>query len=222
MTKYSKIKKSSFAILALSLILVAVLAFGGTYAFFTDKAVAQGGTTMGKLNFGASESITIAEQSWVPNQQIGITGVDLTYTENNVVAVMKATVEITGKNANTVITVNNSALVTAGWLADTEVKTDGKYTQDFYFSKAFIGSNAEGTNAPQDLDGVTLTFASTAGNEYQGEAYTIKVTIEMVQAEYTDDSVTTTYTNGKTFTQASDVKAVFSAAGTAVEYTPAG
>ena len=53
MTKYKKLTRSSFVIVALCLALVGILAFGGTYAYFSAKQEKTGTITMGTL--GLSE-----------------------------------------------------------------------------------------------------------------------------------------------------------------------
>lgn len=78
MSKINKLGKSTFVIAILSLILVAVLSFGGTYAYFSAKTDAVTGTvTMGKLHIdaitggvGESNKLTIDSKIVQPNQEI--------------------------------------------------------------------------------------------------------------------------------------------------------
>ena len=78
MTKINKLGKSTFAIAILSFILVAVLAFGGTYAYFSDRADAvSGNITTGHLNIltsaGTGESGALKTEGTIvgqPNQII--------------------------------------------------------------------------------------------------------------------------------------------------------
>ena len=77
MTKINKLGKSSFAIAILSFILVAVLTFGGTYAYFSDRADAvNGDITTGHLNItlvkGTGESNKLKAEGTIaqPNEVI--------------------------------------------------------------------------------------------------------------------------------------------------------
>lgn len=78
MSKINKIGKSSFVVAILSFLLVAVLAFGGTYAYFSDHAEASmtSPITTGYLQLDGSvtsvdNTIKVADGKYaVPNQQI--------------------------------------------------------------------------------------------------------------------------------------------------------
>ena len=73
MTKSKKMKKSTFAIVIMAILMVAMLAFGGTYAYFTANAnVANGGSfTTGKVILTADGSISLAtEKKVVPGDTV--------------------------------------------------------------------------------------------------------------------------------------------------------
>ena len=82
MTKFNKVGKSTFVIAVLSFLLVAVLAFGGTYAYFSATATpVTGSITMGALYIDLKDTTgslaTLGEFKNVnPNQEI----VNKTYT----------------------------------------------------------------------------------------------------------------------------------------------
>lgn len=87
MSKINKLGKSTFVIAILSFILVAVLTFGGTYAYFSAKSGVKTGTvTMGTLKltdtgFTASEKIFTEGSIAQPNQQLfGATGREFSVT----------------------------------------------------------------------------------------------------------------------------------------------
>ena len=79
MTKFNKVGKSTFVIAILSFLLVAVLAFGGTYAYFSAETNPAGGTvTMGNLYVYLTDGSKVLEGDKVlgeitiaqPNQEI--------------------------------------------------------------------------------------------------------------------------------------------------------
>ena len=104
MSKINKLGKSTFVIAILSFLLVAVLAFGGTYAYFSNASEKLGGTfTTGTITMNledkASEKFVTDGQYVVPGQPI-ITeaiSVDTNTTVNTIMfAVVKATVNTPG------------------------------------------------------------------------------------------------------------------------------
>ena len=60
MSKINKLGKSTFVIAILSFLLVAVLAFGGTYAYFSAQTSATGSITTGHLTINVGENTTAA------------------------------------------------------------------------------------------------------------------------------------------------------------------
>lgn len=85
MTKINKVGKSTFVIAILSFLLVAVLAFGGTYAYFSAETSPAGGTvTMGNLYVYLTDNSKVLDGANVlgeveiaqPNQEI----LNTTYT----------------------------------------------------------------------------------------------------------------------------------------------
>jgi predicted ribosomally synthesized peptide with SipW-like signal peptide len=76
MTKINKLGKSTFVIAILSFVLVAVLAFGGTYAYFSANASKEGSFNLGRLRVvsvdgeGTSGAFEFASTIAVPNQTI--------------------------------------------------------------------------------------------------------------------------------------------------------
>ena len=92
MSKINKLGKSTFVIAILSFLLVAVLAFGGTYAYFSAQATAVSGKiTTGKIDIGTIEASTagLVESGAIkftgvaqPNQTIVDTTFSATVTGN--------------------------------------------------------------------------------------------------------------------------------------------
>ena len=74
--KSKKMTKSTFAIIIMAVVMVAMLAFGGTYAYFTATAsgVTSGALKTGKVILTGKDQVTIAAGSYVPGQYILGTG----------------------------------------------------------------------------------------------------------------------------------------------------
>lgn len=70
--KSKKMTKSTFAIIIMAIVMVAMLAFGGTYAYFTATAsgVTSGNLKTGKVILTGEEQVTITAGSYVPGQYI--------------------------------------------------------------------------------------------------------------------------------------------------------
>lgn len=190
MTKYSKIKKSSFAILALSLILVAVLAFGGTYAYFSSTTGAMtGSVTTGTLKLtGGTTSLAIVEteDSLVPNQTVTLdtTGIKL---QGNTISALRMNLSVTKivKSDSTEVKTGLDDLIEldidvavsgANWLQDGTTST-------YYYNKAVVGGSTATAETALDAT-ISLKLKSTVGNEYQGATIHYSLTIEATQAEY--------------------------------------
>ena len=209
MTKYKKLTRSSFVIVALCLALVGILAFGGTYAYFTDTATTTAATKTGILGFSAPASITITEQSWVPNQTISLSDVTLTYDEgSNVVGAMRVTVKVSGTKGCDLITMGTLD----GYYEDTAAATNAAASMSkvFYANKTFIGG---GSNSIDTLSGINFTLSKDAGNEYQNLSFSIEITIDYIQAEYASSSTEATYTDGGSLASLDAAKAIFEAVG---------
>lgn len=173
MTKYKKLTRSTFAIIALSLVLVAVLAFGGTYAYFTAKKDATDSITMGTL--GLSE-ITLTAQTGkvVPGQDVLTVPVTFASTATtDIPMIMLAKVEITAEEGaiiTTAATVNNT------WEAVTG--------HDGYYAYKGTGYKTAGT-ASENFTVVDSVFVDRAnGNDIMGKTLTVKVTVWAMQADY--------------------------------------
>lgn len=189
MTKYSKIKKSSFAILALSLILVAVFAFGGTYAYFNASVTAEGSLVAGTLtlNEGSAEAVSLTEDSKiVPNQKIDLTTTLGAITlEGNTVSALRialGTVTVTAADGETTLDASKVSLVftqptTTTWNAGTETGT-------YYYGKTVDGTTCATLATALTGCKVTIQLAADADNSYQGATIEYSVEIDAAQAEY--------------------------------------
>ena len=81
--KSKKMTNSTFAIIIMAIAMVAMLAFGGTYAYFTAQTTAVSPTTTtGRVQLGANSVATLTQQV-VPGQEL-LSG-DVTVTSNSTV-----------------------------------------------------------------------------------------------------------------------------------------
>ena len=188
MTKYSKIKKSSFAILALSLILVAVLAFGGTYAYFSDTVTSNSASvTTATLTLTDTLTLSVSEDSLVPNQTAPVTLTDMELGGNTISAVRIKMGAVTLKKGEqnftapegqsdylTIAIADATTGSFAGWEYDSASKA--------YYYKAYVS-----TLAIDDSMTLSVALNKAAGNEWQGVTATFSITVEAVQAEYNED-----------------------------------
>ena len=200
MTKYSKIKKSSFAVLALSLILVAVFAFGGTYAYFNAKAssatttVTAGTLTLNGKYDGSGDAISLTSTSKiVPNQTIDLTGgIGAVTLGGNTVSALRikiSNIQITKVGGSATTTDENVvlSLLASDGTASTTWLTDGSDANTYYYTTAVVG---EGTGAISTIAGalgtnkVGLTLKAAADNSYQGATIVFTISVEAAQVEF--------------------------------------
>lgn len=195
MTKYKKLTRSSFVIVALCLALVGILAFGGTYAYFSANASASGNVTMGtlavKLNDG-STTLTLTEEKVVPNQQVfDGSSVTLAYDTTNINFYLRvkfsASIEgsITpGEGEPAVNEALSVAGFTSGWVKN------GDY---YYLGTAETAKKATASDAPTSVP-ATVAIAKEVGangsKAYMGATVKIEITVEAIQADYLASSTT--------------------------------
>lgn len=203
MTKYSKIKKSSFAILALALILVSVFAFGGTYAYFNAKVSSDSTTvTAGTLTlngkYDGTPTISFSDTTKiVPNQTIDLSSkIGAVTIEGNTVAALRikiSGIQITkvGQQATTTDPNVVLSLLAADGTESSTWETDGTDLNTYYFKTAVDGSSHKvGEAATSSVAGalgtdkIGLTLKHGADNSYQGATITFTVSVEVAQLEY--------------------------------------
>ena len=187
MTKYKKLTRSSFVIVALCLALVGILAFGGTYAYFSAQDSATGTATLGNLavELNDNAALTLQTNAVVPNQEIfGGNTVSVSYgsTDINFYARVKITAafegEITpglGEPAVTdVLTIGGMS----GWAKS------GDY---YYLGTTEKATKATASTAPTTIS-PTVTIAKEVGangsKAYMGKTITVTIVIEVLQADY--------------------------------------
>lgn len=190
MSKINKLGKSTFVIAILSFLLVAVLAFGGTYAYFSDAAKADTTSiTMGKLTLGDVTATTTIEKDAkvVPNQPIfsGDTtvAVDTTIAYFARVTMKISEVKLAGSHAAEdgcadaaidLLSVTDAA----GWTKDTEAAEDTYVYYD-------LTANAVSEDITITLNvKVNSEVGKQSSEHYMEATVTVNVTVEVIQADY--------------------------------------
>ena len=195
MSKINKLGKSTFVIAILSFLLVAVLAFGGTYAYFSaQNAGVTGGFSTGHLAIGANDvsSFFASDVSGIivaPGQTIASQSVSAE-VDSNIKYYIRAKVTINiakddvygaGEHKCGVTEPDVGAIVvTADW---TQEGSTGYY----YPTYAVNDPAATGYNATKAIT-FTATVAPWVGakgcTEYMDAEVTVTVQLEVMQAEH--------------------------------------
>ena len=215
MSKINKLGKSTFVIAILSFVLVAVLAFGGTYAYFSasSKNAVTKEVTMGHLRIAdgawATEGTIIEESKFaVPNQTIINKDVEVGVTSNVnyfIRAIFSYNIKLSGTHAQTEQTPcadANEALLdivldsawkgegvdaNAGKAVYTETtETDGSKTNTayLYLTTAQEGAEAAQTETLNLNVKVRPEIGQVSSEHFMDAEITIKVTFQVIQADY--------------------------------------
>ena len=179
--KSKKMTKSTFAIIIMAVVMVAMLAFGGTYAYFTAQAHSETDTvTTGKILLKNSP-ITLVETTVVPKMNIlaenSSVAVDVTGTTADSYVFVKVTASVAGTTED-VLTISQED----GWtLVDGQTDvyyataTTGDTTIDFTKSIVFDADNnyidgefddASSENGNVEGVEITVTLQSVAIQSY--------------------------------------------------------
>ena len=218
MTKTKKkMSKSTFAIIIMAVAMVAMLAFGGTFAYFTAEANdATGTTTVGTVEISTGASATIAEATdfAVPGSTIYENqSVKLTNTSTvDIYVFAKLSAQIDGKDlfvrtgtdptytyASAISAELGSAVTAERWEAVTG--HDGVYgylvesnktptaIANFVFTVT-LNKNIEEHHNEDGFDSNNI-YTDKAGTAYnqalEGKTITVTVTFDAIQAETFDD-----------------------------------
>ena len=184
MTKYKKLTRSSFVIVALCLALVGILAFGGTYAYFTAKGAGTGNITMGTLGINETITVDVQTSKVVPGQDALKAPVKFSSSDKtNIPMMMLAKVEITAETGATIIT-------KATFSSDWEAVADH---EGFYAYKG-SGYKTAGTASEEFTLVENVYVDRTNGNDIMGKTLTVTVTVWAMQADFvgTANGATTT------------------------------
>ena len=215
--KSKKMTKSTFAIIIMGIIMVAMLAFGGTFAYFTATANQSGATIVtGKLSMNVTTNVeTVIDADLVPNQQVNMTAVSLAdaFGDTNTIGALRAKVTIKAATSNTTAqakdTFDVSGTAPAGWTMETTTVSGNDIVIVLYYGKAFKA----GVNAPTELPKIPVTMKSTLdGADYMGKTFDVSIAFDYVQAEYLESSTTVGYEDGAELTLA-NAQAIFTRVG---------
>jgi predicted ribosomally synthesized peptide with SipW-like signal peptide len=228
MSKINKLGKSTFVIAILSFLLVAVLGFGGTYAYFSasTKTDASATIAMGHLHiseaaaFASTAELVTEDEVAVPNQKIIDGDVEVTVTSNiayYIRATFTSEVTFKGTHAQTEQTACPDAddvLTMAlgdGWEEGKSVAATADDPATRYFYK--LAPQAVTAESGDKLTfSVSVTVPSTVGeNEskhWMDAEITVTVAFEVVQADYLGN-----IGEAKTYQSATEVEAAWDAAG---------
>ena len=206
MTKAKKkMTKSTFVIIIMAVAMVAMLAFGGTFAYFTATADTKSGSTKtGVITLSTNNTtITISKQDILPHEALLTTeeAKDITYDTTNAtraqVAFFTFTVEI--KKDNTPVE-GASLIITppsTGAFANAVVMTTGEGIVNSDTAKTvaiLIPAATESIN----MTGLKVSFDATAESDngeiptLMGATITITIEAESIQAVQADGTEITT------------------------------
>lgn len=188
MSKINKLGKSTFVIAILSFLLVAVLAFGGTYAYFSDAAnAATTAVEMGTLRFtgNATATTTItAETKAVPNQVVlSAVGATVDSTISYFARVKVTVSEITLADA-----ANHTSCSCADKefdLLETSALDSGSTWElhnGYYYNKTAYTKDQE-VNLPVTIK-INEEIGTGSSEHFMGATVSVDVVVEIIQADY--------------------------------------
>lgn len=190
MTKYKKLTRSSFVIVALCLALVGILAFGGTYAYFSANASATGTVTAKTLKLEKKGELSVsATGKIVPNQSLSYNlaegDIKLTGDTISVLRITLSDVTITPASTGTtldesLVTVSVTGKVDSDWIKH----SDGNY----YYLQTVTGE----MDLSAILTSVGVKLDSSADNDWQGATISYGFTVQAVQYEYVGSNTAST------------------------------
>lgn len=196
MSKINKLGKSTFVIAILSFILVAVLTFGGTYAYFSAKTgEVKGNIKMGtltvKLTDGANTLTTLGDIAIAqPNQEILKETYTVDFTGSDIKAFVRVKVTAALEGITYTDNTQGDKDITAETIFTIE---DGegwfKHTDGYLY----MGANAEAVatavaaGQKQTLD-LSIKVNKLVGEDgstfFMGKTGTYSITVEAIQAEF--------------------------------------
>lgn len=174
-TKKKKMSKSTFAIIIMAIAMVAMLAFGGTYAYFTATATTKttGEFTTGSIKLEANDDakFTASLTNVVPGDELSTGALTLETTSSGTDSYIAIRVTITAKNSSTpdLSLAGTSLESPAGLLSSTPytgstwVAGSGSYANVFVLA-ATTTPTAVPTGSTINITGDKLVF--TADDEW--------------------------------------------------------
>jgi predicted ribosomally synthesized peptide with SipW-like signal peptide len=192
--KSKKMSKSTFAIIIMAIAMVAMLAFGGTYAYFTSETFSRTGdatTQLGKISLQAEGDVFTAEmvQNVLPSESLfesgssNITITDSSNRESYIFVQYSVVISKDGQESKTL----------SGALAKVEVKLDGSKVAELEEAVtgvyAFKTDKANAEDADNEaytivLGADSLIIPADLGNAYQEATVTLTVSVCSVQGTF--------------------------------------
>lgn len=201
MTKYKKLTRSSFVIVALCLALVGILAFGGTYAYFSSSAKVEGTVKLGTLtlteNSGYAKVNKTDSALVVPNEPLVATKVDVGSNIDHYVRLV-VTVKVTLASDKSIDNKDAkepdlSGVVVLTGLDGYATKTDSNTTY-YYIKDTTTDTNAKklsaGTTSYEVTGKISENVGANESDVYMGATIEYTVTVEAIQANYLGDNTT--------------------------------
>ena len=192
MSKINKLGKSTFVIAILSFLLVAVLAFGGTYAYFSDSKTATGSFVTGTIkvsDLDATAVFTAHSDEIVPGSPLINSGVQLV-PEVTVKTALIAVIEITPVGDIDANDISFTGKIDAKWKP--VVGEEGSNVRAFvyndgtnsYIDAAGKGAEANTTAIDFTTGTVYLSTAVENGTEHANHGKTLTITVTFYAAQY--------------------------------------
>lgn len=182
--------KQSKAILALSIALIALIAFTSaiTFAYFTDKTgdISSSELKFGEMNLKLNDAqnadrtlkITECDTPIVPGCEMSLSGSVTIETTINAVVKFELTLKV-GETSLELPTISGLTAETGGALKITLTEHGGAYY-------GFITKNADGTAQDiVDLSKIKIIIPTTFTNTYQGKTLKVTLGVTAIQAEHT-------------------------------------
>ena len=192
--KSKKMSKSTFAIIIMAIAMVAMLAFGGTYAYFTSSASGLGGTAYAaKIKLSASgDSFTQVSTltKVLPTEKLFAAEDTLTITdESNRASYIFVSVKVeafkkTGEGTYSATADSTSTLDLSDGIAISGGKTFASVSTGVY---GFLTTDKENdsayTGATFAITGLEAEIPVEWGNEYQEAKIVVTITVDSIQAQ---------------------------------------
>ncbi len=199
-TKKRKMSKSTFAIIIMAVVMVAMLAFGGTYAYFTASATARTGTaTTGYVKLDSDETFQFTKTNVMPGDQLIAAGaakltVYTTDPVGNYVAI-KFTITATDSEGEPIADVTTLGLNADSILANAGEGWYASSTDNIYIYGSAAGTcvakqngditiNAEAFTLSKDIDDNWTQGQTASDNKLMGATITIKMEARSIQASH--------------------------------------
>ena len=179
--KSKKMTKSTFAVIIMAIAMVALLAFGGTYAYFTASASGASlnkTATLGKI--ALDEATTVLEATVTTN----VLPTEKVFGENG------ATLTIADKsNRISYIFIEVSATVDTANADPAAIQLEGTIGEGSVDDNVYYIKTTDATMGKDiDVEGINFTIPANWGNDYQEATITVTFTIKSIQEEGFDSA----------------------------------